>query len=151
MRGAAECAVTARLVDVNALERGMKLAGIHHVAIIAGDYAVSKRFYCDILGLRVLDEHYRQARDSWKLDLALPDGGQIELFSFPAAPLRPSRPEARGLRHLAFRVEDLDAAVAHLTAHGVATEDIRIDEYTGRRFTFFADPDDLPLELYEVG
>ncbi|KLD71914.1 SMU1112c/YaeR family gloxylase I-like metalloprotein [Xanthomonas pisi] len=129
----------------------MMLAGIHHVAIIAGDYAASKQFYCEILGLRVLAEHYRQARDSWKLDLALPDGSQIELFSFPNAPLRPSRPEARGLRHLAFRVEDLDSAVTHLNAHGVITEDIRIDEYTGRRFTFFADPDDLPLELYEVG
>ncbi|OCG81688.1 glyoxalase, partial [Xanthomonas euvesicatoria] len=113
----------------------MMLAGIHHVAIIAGDYARSKRFYCQILGLRVLDEHYRQARDSWKLDLALPDGGQIELFSFPAAPASPSRPEAQGLRHLAFRVADLDSAVAHLNASGVATEDIRIDEYTGRRFT----------------
>lgn len=127
----------------------MMLAGIHHVAIIAGDYARSKQFYCNVLGLRVLAEHYRQPRDSWKLDLALPDGGQIELFSFPDAPLRPSRPEARGLRHLAFRVEALDAAVAHLNAHGVVTEDIRIDEYTGRRFTFFTDPDDLPLELYE--
>lgn len=129
----------------------MMLAGLHHVAIIAGDYATSKQFYCQILGLRVLDEHYRQTRDSWKLDLALPDGGQIELFSFPNAPLRPSRPEARGLRHLAFRVDDLDAAVAHLNAHGVAAEDIRVYQYTGRRFTFFADPDDLPLELYEVG
>lgn len=151
MRGAVERAGTARPVNVNAPERGMMLAGIHHVAIIAGDYARSKRFYCQILGLRVLDEHYRQARDSWKLDLALPDGGQIELFSFPAAPARPSRPEAQGLRHLAFRVADLDSAVAHLNASGVATEDIRIDEYTGRRFTFFADPDELPLELYEVG
>ncbi|WDK30596.1 SMU1112c/YaeR family gloxylase I-like metalloprotein [Xanthomonas campestris] len=128
----------------------MMLAGIHHVAIIAGDYARSKQFYCEILGLRVLDEHYRQARDSWKLDLALPDGGQIELFSFSGAPLRPSRPEARGLRHLAFRVQDLDAAIARLTAHGVDTEAVRVDEYTGRRFTFFADPDDLPLELYEM-
>ncbi|MDC8746897.1 VOC family protein [Xanthomonas campestris] len=128
----------------------MMLAGIHHVAIIASDYARSKQFYCEILGLRVLDEHYRQARDSWKLDLALPDGGQIELFSFPGAPLRPSRPEARGLRHLAFRVQDLDAAIAHLTTHGVDTEVVRVDEYTGRRFTFFADPDDLPLELYEM-
>lgn len=95
----------------------MMLAGIHHVAIIAGDYARSKRFYCQILGLRVLDEHYRQARDSWKLDLALPDGGQIELFSFPAAPARPSRPEAQGLRHLAFRVADLDSAVARTSMH----------------------------------
>ncbi len=128
---------------------GLRLAGIHHVAIIASDYERSRHFYRDILGLRVLAEHYRQSRDSWKLDLALPDGGQIELFSFPSPPPRPSRPEARGLRHLAFRVGDLDAAVAHLASHGVACEPVRVDEYTGRRFTFFADPDELPLELYE--
>lgn len=125
------------------------LRGIHHVAIIASDYAASKRFYSEVLGLRIVHEAYRAARDSWKLDLALPDGGRIELFSFPAPPPRPSRPEARGLRHLAFRVEDLDAAVIHLEAHGVACEPVRVDEYTGRRFTFFADPDELPLELYE--
>lgn len=127
------------------------LSGFHHVAIIAGDYPRAKRFYCEVLGLRTVAEHYRAARDSWKLDLALPGGGQIELFSFPAAPPRPSRPEAQGLRHLAFGVADLEAAVARLQAHGVATEAIRVDEYTGRRFTFFADPDDLPLELYETG
>lgn len=126
------------------------LRAIHHVAIIASDYAVSRRFYHEVLGLAVVNEAYRAARDSWKLDLALPDGGQIELFSFPAPPPRPSRPEARGLRHLAFRVDDLDAAIAHLHAHDVATEPVRIDEYTGQRFTFFADPDDLPLELYEA-
>lgn len=127
------------------------LRGIHHVAIIASDYAASKHFYSEVLGLRIIHEAYRAARDSWKLDLALPDGGQIELFSFPAPPPRPSRPEARGLRHLAFRVDDLDAAVARLHAHGVACEPIRVDEYTDRRFTFFADPDQLPLELYETG
>ena len=88
-------------------------------------------------------------RDSWKLDLALPDGTQVELFSFPSPPPRVSRPEACGLRHLALQVTDLDEAVAHLNACGVATEPVRVDEYTGRRFTFFADPDDLPLELYE--
>lgn len=126
------------------------LRDIHHVAVIASDYTRSKHFYCDILGLRVLGEHYRAARDSWKLDLALPQGGQLELFSFPSPPPRPSRPEACGLRHLAFRVDDLDTAIAHLTGHGVTCEPIRIDEYTGRRFTFFADPDDLPLELYEA-
>ncbi|RXR08435.1 SMU1112c/YaeR family gloxylase I-like metalloprotein [Pseudoxanthomonas composti] len=128
----------------------MHLDGIHHVAIIASDYRRSKRFYSEILGLKVLAEVYRQARDSWKLDLALPDGGQIELFSFPGAPARPSYPEAQGLRHLAFRTTDLDVAVQSLTAQGVACEPIRIDEYTGKRFTFFADPDDLPLELYET-
>lgn len=126
----------------------MHLAGIHHVAIIASDYARSRRFYVEVLGLEVLAEAYRQARQSWKLDLRLADGSQIELFSFPAPPPRVSRPEACGLRHLAFRVADLDAAIAHLQAHGVATEPVRVDEYTGHRFTFFADPDDLPLELY---
>jgi glyoxylase I family protein len=127
----------------------MRLTGLHHVAIIASDYARSKRFYTEVLGLRVVAEHYRVERDSWKLDLALPDGTQVELFSFPSPPPRVSRPEACGLRHLALRVTDLNEAVAHLNAHGVATEPVRVDEYTGRRFTFFADPDDLPLELYE--
>jgi glyoxylase I family protein len=127
----------------------MKIEGLHHVAIIASDYARSKRFYADVLGLRVVAEHYRAGRDSWKLDLALPDGTQVELFSFPSPPPRVSRPEACGLRHLALRVADLDVAVAHLYKHGVECEPVRVDEYTGRRFTFFADPDDLPLELYE--
>lgn len=127
----------------------MKLAGIHHVAIIASDYTRSKRFYVEVLGLEIIAEAYRQARDSWKLDLRLADGTRVELFSFPDPPARVSRPEARGLRHLAFRVADLDQAVAHLHAHGVITEPVRVDEYTARRFTFFADPDDLPLELYE--
>ena len=127
----------------------MKIAGLHHVAIIASDYARSKRFYTQVLGLRVIAEVYREARDSWKLDLRVDDSTQIELFSFPSPPPRVSRPEAAGLRHLAFRVDELDVAVAHLAAHGVACEPIRIDEFTGKRFTFFADPDDLPLELYE--
>lgn len=126
------------------------LRGIHHVAVICGDYAVSKAFYVETLGLRVLAEHYREERRSWKLDLALPDGDQVELFSFPDAPPRPSWPEARGLRHLAFAVDDIEAACAHLNAHGVALEPVRVDPYTGRRFVFFADPDGLPLELYEV-
>ncbi|GAB6388159.1 SMU1112c/YaeR family gloxylase I-like metalloprotein [Stutzerimonas marianensis] len=125
------------------------LRSIHHAAIICSDYAVSKRFYTEVLGLTVIAEHYRAARRSYKLDLALPDGGQIELFSFPAAPPRPSRPEAQGLRHLAFSVEDVSACQAMLEAKGVQVEPIRVDEYTGRRFTFFADPDGLPLELYE--
>lgn len=123
-------------------------AGIHHVAIIASDYARSKAFYTEVLGLRVIAEAYRVERDSWKLDLALGDA-QVELFSFPNPPARVSRPEACGLRHLALAVADLDAAVVHLEAHDVACEPIRVDEYTGRRFTFFADPDSLPLELYE--
>ena len=126
----------------------MKIAGIHHVAIIASDYARSKHFYTEILGLAVIAEAYREERDSWKLDLRVGSGVQIELFSFPSPPPRVSRPEACGLRHLAFRVGDLDAAVKHLNDHNVPVEPIRVDEYTGKRFTFYADPDDLPLELY---
>ncbi len=126
------------------------LLRIHHAAIICSDYARSKRFYTQVLGLRVLAENYRQARDSWKLDLSLPDGGQVELFSFNSAPPRPSYPEAQGLRHLAFAVNDVSAWTAHLQAQGIAVEAIRTDEYTSQRFVFFADPDGLPLELYEV-
>jgi glyoxylase I family protein len=126
------------------------LLRIHHAAIICSDYEHSRRFYTEVLGLRVLAEHLRAERQSWKLDLALPDGSQIELFSFPTPPPRPSRPEAQGLRHLAFAVQDVAQCKRDLEAQGVVVEDIRVDEYTGRRFTFFADPDGLPLELYEV-
>ncbi len=126
------------------------LRSIHHAAIICSDYAVSKRFCTETLGLAVIAEHYRESRQSYKLDLALPDGGQIELFSFPDAPPRPSRPEAQGLRHLAFAVDDVAQCKTWLERQGVAVEPIRTDEYTGRRFTFFADPDGLPLELYET-
>lgn len=128
----------------------MHLRRVHHVAVICSDYAVSRRFYTEVLGLRVVAEQYRAARRSHKLDLALPDGTQIELFSFPDPPPRVSRPEARGLRHLAFEVDDVVAAQAALEARGVAVEPVRVDEATGRRFTFFADPDGLPLELYEA-
>lgn len=122
---------------------------IHHIAIICSDYERSKHFYTNILGLTPLREVYREARNSYKLDLAVGDQYQIELFSFPDPPARPSYPEAQGLRHLAFEVTDLETAVAHLQAHGVATEPIRTDQQTHKRFTFFADPDDLPLEIYE--
>jgi len=122
---------------------------IHHAAIICSDYAVSKRFYTEILGLTVVREVHRRERGSYKLDLALPDGAQIELFSFPEPPPRPSYPEACGLRHLAFVTPDLDGAVRDLQDKGVSVEPVRVDEHTGRRFTFFADPDGLPLELYE--
>jgi glyoxylase I family protein len=131
-------------------EQGIGLARIHHAAIICADYARSKRFYAEVLGLHVVAENYRVARQSWKLDLALPDGGRIELFSFPDAPPRPDRPEAQGLRHLAFAVADVDRAKAALEARGVAVEPVRVDEYTGRRFTFFTDPDGLPLEIYQM-
>lgn len=122
---------------------------VHHIAIICSDYAKSKAFYTEILGLEVIQEIYRAHRDSYKLDLAV--GGQyaIELFSFPHPPARTSRPEAAGLRHLAFEVTDIDRVIAQLNQKGVETEPIRVDEHTQKRFTFFADPDDLPIELYE--
>jgi glyoxylase I family protein len=128
----------------------MKLLGTHHVAIISSNYAISKRFYTQILKLEIVSEVYRDNRDSFKLNLRLPDRTEIELFSFPNPPPRPSYPEACGLRHLAFAVDDLEQAVAELRSHDVSVEDIRVDEYTGKRFTFFADPDGLPLELYEL-
>ncbi|MGW5111961.1 SMU1112c/YaeR family gloxylase I-like metalloprotein [Nocardia sp. NPDC004123] len=128
----------------------MELQRIHHVAIIASDYEKSKAFYTEVLGLRVIAENYRAERCSYKLDLVLPDGGQVELFSFPEPPARPSRPEAAGLRHLAFSVANVGEAVAELRGRGVAVEEVRVDEYTGKRFVFFADPDGLPLELYEA-
>lgn len=123
--------------------------GFHHIAIICSDYSRSKQFYTELLGLPIIAEHYRAERDSYKLDLAIPGGGQIELFSFPNPPPRPSRPEAQGLRHLAFSVLDIDASIIRLNQAGIETEPVRVDPYTERRFTFFADPDGLPLELYE--
>ena len=122
---------------------------IHHIAIICSDYARSKQFYTAILGLEVVQEVYREARASYKCDLALNGDYVVELFSFPKPPPRVSRPEAAGLRHLAFEIENIDLAVADLKAKGIETEAIRIDEYTGKRFTFFFDPDQLPIELYE--
>jgi glyoxylase I family protein len=127
----------------------MLLNKIHHIAIICSDYARSKAFYTEILGLKAIREVYRTARQSYKLDLALNDQYVIELFSFPSPPPRPSRPEALGLRHLAFEVDDLDAVVAHLQQHGLEVEPIRTDEFTEKRFTFTADPDGLPIEFYE--
>lgn len=122
---------------------------IHHIAIICSDYEKSKDFYTRILGLKVLAEVYRAERKSYKLDLAINGLYQIELFSFENPADRPSRPEAKGLRHLAFEVDDIAIVIGHLNASGVVTESIRIDEFTGKRFTFFTDPDGLPLELYE--
>jgi len=123
---------------------------VHHIAIICSDYAVSKRFYTQILGLEIVREVYREARKSYKLDLALNGQYIIELFSFPDPPTRTSRPEARGLRHLAFEVDHIEDKIRLLKHAGVETEPIRIDEYTRKKFTFFADPDDLPIELYEA-
>ena len=122
---------------------------IHHIAIICSDYNKSKHFYTKVLGFVVLREVYREERKSYKLDLQVGDQYQIELFSFPDPPARPSRPEAAGLRHLAFEVDNLDEAIAALESHNVVVEPIRIDEFTGKRFTFFADPDGLPIEFYE--
>ncbi len=126
------------------------LKSVHHIAIICSDYQRSKHFYTEVLGLEIIREVYREARKSYKLDLALNGHYVIELFSFPEPPARVSRPEAVGLRHLAFEVEDIVEMVEALKAKGVETEPIRIDESAGRRFTFFEDPDRLPIELYEV-
>jgi glyoxylase I family protein len=122
---------------------------IHHIAIICSDYPKSKYFYTEVLGLKPIREVYRAERNSFKLDLSLNGQYIIELFSFPNPPNRPSRPEAMGLRHLAFEVEQLEPLLAQLQEHGVVAEPIRTDEHTGCRFTFLADPDGLPIELYE--
>jgi len=122
---------------------------VHHIAIICSDYGKSKEFYTDILGLQILREIYRKERDSYKLDLSLNGEYVIELFSFPDPPQRPSRPEAAGLRHLAFEVENLEGIVEMMEKFDVESEPIRIDEFTGKRFTFISDPDGLPIEFYE--
>lgn len=121
---------------------------LHHVAIIVSDYERAKEFYVEKLGFPVLRENFRAERGDWKLDLKFGDG-ELELFAIPGAPERPSYPEARGLRHLAFRVEDVEAAAAELERRGIACEPIRVDPFTGGRMTFFHDPDGLPLELHE--
>ena len=127
----------------------LRLKKIHHIAIICSNYALSKKFYTEILGLEIIQETHRAARQSYKLDLKLNDEYQVELFSFPGPPPRPSQPEACGLRHLAFEVDDINDAIAILHSRGVITEAVRVDEITNKRYTFFADPDGLPLELYE--
>lgn len=127
----------------------MKILRTHHIAIICSDYPRSKYFYTQILGLEVISEVHHQERNSYKLDLRLPDGVQIELFSFRNPSARLSYPEACGLRHLAFEVPDIHLAVDELHQQGHNAEPIRVDEHTGKRFTFFADPDGLPLEVYE--
>jgi glyoxylase I family protein len=127
----------------------LKLNRVHHIAIICSDYEKAKRFYTEILGLKIVREVYREQRQSYKLDLEVAGQYQVELFSFPNPPARPSRPEALGLRHLAFEVDDIDEAVAHIKQAGINVEPLRIDEYTGKRYTFFADPDGLPIEFVE--
>lgn len=128
----------------------LKINKIHHVAIICSDYNESKKFYVDVLKFSVINETYRAERDSYKLDLQVSDSDTIELFSFPSPPPRPSKPEACGLRHLAFEVDNIEENVDYLISQGIAVEPIRIDEITGKKFTFFKDPDDLPLEIYEL-
>jgi glyoxylase I family protein len=127
----------------------LTLNKVHHIAIICSDYARSKRFYTEILGLDIIREVYRTERDSYKLDLALNGQYIVELFSFPDTPARLSRPEATGLRHLAFEVEDIDLTAEELKRSGIFPEPLRTDEYTGKRFTFISDPDNLPIELYQ--
>jgi len=128
----------------------MQILGIHHVAIICSDYEASKKFYTQTLCLTILKEQYRADRQSYKLDLLLADNSQIELFSFPDAPQRLSYPEAQGLRHLALRVENIESSISLLNCKGLTTEPIRIDQDTNKKFTFFSDPDGLPIELYET-
>jgi glyoxylase I family protein len=127
----------------------MKTTGIHHIAIICSDYERSKGFYVEVLGFSIIEETFRAERNSYKLDLRVGNNQQIELFSFPNPPKRVNNPEACGLRHLAFEVEDIEQTVLELKSKGVELENIRIDEITGKRFTFFKDPDNLPLEIYE--
>jgi glyoxylase I family protein len=127
----------------------LKLNRVHHIAIICSDYGRSKQFYNDVLGLKIVREVFRKERNSYKLDLEIAGQYQIELFSFPGSPSRPSRPEAAGLRHLAFEVDDVEEAIQHISKFNVIAEPIRVDEFTGKRFTFFADPDGLPIEFYE--
>lgn len=126
------------------------LLRVHHVALIVSDYEQSKKFYTQTLGFEILAENYREDRQSYKLDVAVPGGVQLEIFSFPDSPARPSQPEARGLRHLCFATGDWDYTLKALREAGIDYEPERVDPYTGKRFTFFRDPDDLPLEVYEV-
>lgn len=127
----------------------MNLNCIHHIAIICSDYQKTKQFYTEILGLEIVREVYRKERNSYKLDLKVGDKYQLELFSFPNPPTRPSYPEATGLRHLAFEVNDIEAAHVELTSKGVKVEDIRVDQNTNKKCFFFSDPDELPLEIYQ--
>jgi glyoxylase I family protein len=128
----------------------MKIESLHHIAIICADYEKSKYFYTEILGLKIEQEIFREERQSYKLDLSLNGTYLIELFSFPEPPSRPSRPEARGLRHIAFGVKNLEENIDFLNSKNIETEAVRIDPFTHKKFTFFADPDELPIEIYEV-
>jgi glyoxylase I family protein len=147
-------ATSAAMAEAMALEYARPLGEamfnrVHHIAIICSDYARSKRFYVEVLGLKIVREVYREERRSFKLDLQVGELYQLELFSFPNPPARPTSPEACGLRHIAFEVGDVQDAAGRLKEHGVVVEPIRVDEFTGKSFTFFRDPDDLPIEIYE--
>lgn len=128
----------------------MKIERLHHIAIICSDYEKSKQFYTEILGFRIDNEIYRAERNSYKLDLSLNGQYLIELFSFPNPPNRPTRPESTGLRHISFGVKNIETEIKFLNSKNITTEPIRIDEFTNRKFTFFNDPDSLPIEIYEI-
>ncbi|HSI77494.1 MAG TPA: VOC family protein [Lunatimonas sp.] len=128
----------------------MKIERLHHIAIICSDYEKSKRFYIEVLGFQIEREIYREERQSYKLDLSLNGSYLIELFSFPNPPKRPSRPESTGLRHISFGVTSIEQSIEFLESNQVSVEPVRIDEYTGKKFTFFSDPDNLPIEIYEL-
>ena len=127
----------------------MRLSIIHHIAIIVSDYEKSKDFYVNKLGFEIIRENYRAERDDWKLDLRVNDTTELEIFGVNNPPKRVNRPEAAGLRHLAFYTEDVEAAAAELAEKGISMEPVRVDEFSGKRFTFFADPDGLPIEFHE--
>jgi len=127
----------------------LRINAVHHIAIIVSDYEKSKRFYTEVLGLKIIREVFRAERQSYKLDLSLNGNYLIELFSFPNPPKRVSRPEATGLRHLAFEVDNIETTVDFLTSKNAIPEPVRIDEFTGKKFTFINDPDGLPIEFYE--
>lgn len=128
----------------------MKIERLHHIAIICSDYEKSKQFYTEILGFRIDNEIYRAERSSYKLDLSLNGQYLIELFSFPNSPNRPTRPEATGLRHISFAVKNIENEIKFLNSKNITAEQIRVDEFTNRKFTFFNDPDNLPIEIYEI-
>jgi glyoxylase I family protein len=128
----------------------VEIERLHHIAIICSNYEMSKQFYTEILGFKIDNEFYRAERNSYKLDLSLNGQYLIELFSFPNPPQRPTRPEATGLRHISFGVKDIENAMEFLKSKNITTEQIRIDEFTNRKFTFFNDPDNLPIEIYEL-
>ncbi|ELR97710.1 VOC family protein [Gloeocapsa sp. PCC 73106] len=127
----------------------MKIDKIHHIAIICSDYEKSRHFYVNLLGFSIIQETYRELRDSYKLDLLVGNGDMIELFSFPSPPSRASNPESCGLRHLAFQVKNIEETVDYLESKGISVEAVRLDELTGKLFTFFKDPDNLPMEIYQ--